>query len=163
MESRSTALAYGNDFLGRSNHPIDSCLLGQFSQVDDLLRYRPDPTYLFEVLFVQAGQNGNGQDYGLRPIQLFGYIAATLRCCAHHFHSAGGMKVEHCHPQFNGFFRRPGDCVGNIMQFKVEKNIPAFFLNRFYRLWTEGGEKLQSNLKQPYPVFQQAHETPHFF
>ncbi len=127
LKIRATGFADACGFLWRADDAVQPALLCQFCQAHDLFGWRGGLTDSLQVVGIQAGQHGYGDDQGPGDVQFFCRFRRGFGSGAHHGWTAAGMYVQNFRAQLDRSADSTGDGIGNIVEFQVEKQRQAGF------------------------------------
>ena len=97
-------------------------------------------SYLPNRLLVHAGQHGDAEQQDVSRL--------CRNSGPNHRFAAGQMDRQHLYFKLSGRFDGKGNCVGYVVQLKIEKNIRARCTNGSDDLWTFRGVKLQADFEK---------------
>ncbi len=139
------------DFVGRTNEAGHAREGGEAREAHDLVGRRAVETDLAQGAVVEAGQDGDGEDFGAAAFHRF------LRGLQH-FESAASVNGDVTDVERDGRPDGVRDGLRNVVPFLVEENVDVEFPQFFHEGRALAGEKLVADLEEAQPRPEPPHE-----
>jgi len=143
--------------LGGRDDPGQSRILGKTGKMQRRLPCSSGEPEQLQIIVVQTGQNGYRENRRRLFLGSLRKPSHRIDRVRHHPHPAEGMQVEHGHAESAGGLRRTGDGVGNIVEFKIEKDFSPSDTDLSNNLRPEANKRFLSDLEQADMIPQTIH------